>query len=72
MVIFIYRDEVYNEETEQKNIAELIVAKHRNGPVGRVSLFFNENLTSFGNLKKVTIPLGEEGIDEYGDEQSII
>ncbi len=72
VVIFIYRDEVYNEETEQKNIAELIVAKHRNGPVGRVSLFFNENLTSFGNLKKVTIPLGEEGIDEYGDEQSII
>ena len=40
MVMFIYRDEVYNPETDRKNIADIIVAKHRNGPVGQVSLYF--------------------------------
>ena len=42
VVIFIYRDEVYNPETELTNIAELIVSKHRHGPTGTVSLFFNK------------------------------
>lgn len=39
IVCFIYRDDYYNPDTEQKNVAELIVAKHRNGPVGTVNLF---------------------------------
>jgi len=40
VVMFIYRDEVYNPETENKNIADILVAKQRNGPVGEVSLYF--------------------------------
>ena len=40
VVMFIYRDEVYNPETERKNIADIIVSKQRNGPVGEVSLYF--------------------------------
>src|SRR6185503_9379799 len=43
IVMFIYRDEVYDPETEKKGIAEIIVAKHRNGPVGTVNLrYFNQ------------------------------
>ena len=40
--MFIYREEMYNPETELKNIADIIVAKHRHGPIGTVSLFFNK------------------------------
>jgi len=51
IVMFIYRDEVYNPETERKNIADIIVAKHRNGPVGEVSLFFQASQTRFSDLE---------------------
>jgi replicative DNA helicase len=51
IVMFIYRDDVYNQETEQKNIAKIIVAKHRNGPVGEVSLFFQASQTRFRDLE---------------------
>ncbi len=47
VVIFIYRDELYNENTERKNIADIIVAKHRNGPTGTVSLYFKKELAQF-------------------------
>ena len=47
VVIFIYRDELYNENTEKQNIADIIVAKHRNGPTGVVSLFFKKELAQF-------------------------
>ena len=47
IVCFIYRDDYYNPDTEQKNVAELIVAKHRNGPVGTVNLFFQKDTTHF-------------------------
>jgi replicative DNA helicase len=50
LVMFIYRDEVYNPDTERKNIADIIVAKHRNGPVGEVSLFFQASQTCFADL----------------------
>jgi replicative DNA helicase len=50
IVMFIYRDEYYNPESDQKNTAEVIVAKHRNGPVGTVKLFFNKDITRFQNL----------------------
>ena len=40
------------EETEKQNIAEIRIAKHRNGPLGVVNLFFNERLASFRNLEK--------------------
>ncbi len=50
IVMFIYRDEVYNPETERPNIADIIVAKHRNGPIGTVSLYFQPSLTRFRDL----------------------
>lgn len=59
IVMFIYRDEVYNPETERKNIADIIVAKHRNGPVGEVSLFFQPSQTRFSDLE-VSSPAEEE------------
>lgn len=51
IVMFIYREDVYNPETERKNIADIIVAKHRNGPVGEVSLYFQASQTRFCDLE---------------------
>lgn len=53
LVMFIYRDEYYNPESEKKNIAEVIIAKHRHGPVGSVELGFIKEYTKFVNLDKV-------------------
>jgi replicative DNA helicase len=47
VVMFIYRDEMYNEDTEMKNIADIIVSKHRHGPTGTVQLFFRKQLAQF-------------------------
>lgn len=47
VVMFIYRDELYNPETEDQNIAEIIIAKHRNGPTGSIQLFFRDRLAQF-------------------------
>jgi replicative DNA helicase len=47
IVMFLYRDEVYNEATEFPNQADVIVAKHRNGPTGVISLYFEKSLTKF-------------------------
>jgi replicative DNA helicase len=52
IVCFIYRDDYYNPDTEQKNVAELIVAKHRNGPVGTVPLYFRKDITRFEDLSR--------------------
>jgi replicative DNA helicase len=51
VVLFIYREEMYNEDTEKQNIADVIIAKHRNGPTGSVSLFFRKELTQFRDLE---------------------
>jgi len=50
VVLFLYRDKIYNPDTEKEHIADLIVAKHRNGPTGQISLFFNETQTRFVDL----------------------
>jgi replicative DNA helicase len=50
IVAFIYRDEVYNPETERPNIADIIIAKHRNGPVGTINLYFQPAQTRFRDL----------------------
>jgi replicative DNA helicase len=50
VVMFIYREEVYERDTENKGIAEIHVAKHRNGPTGQVSLLWLEKLTKFVDL----------------------
>jgi len=52
VVLFVYREDRYKEDSENKNIAEIIIAKHRNGPLGHANLFFNEQLASFRNLEK--------------------
>src|SRR2546429_1117096 len=53
IVMFLYRDEYYNrEKTEKPGIAEIIVAKHRNGPTGMVELIFRKELTRFENLER--------------------
>jgi replicative DNA helicase len=50
VVCFIYRDDTYNPDTAEKGIAEVIVAKHRNGPTGKIRLAFLEHLTRFAGL----------------------
>lgn len=57
VVIFLYRDEVYNGETEFPNQAEVIVAKHRNGPTGTAYLYFEKTLTRFMNAINRTVDL---------------
>jgi len=52
VVMFIYRDDYYNHETEKKDIAEIIIAKQRNGPIGTVELAWLPKYTKFANLKK--------------------
>lgn len=52
VVMFIYREDRYRSETLKKNIADIIVAKHRNGPVGKVELYFDERRVTFRNLEK--------------------
>ena len=50
VIMFIYRDEVYNEDTDQKGIAEIIIGKQRNGPIGTCKLAFVNKYTRFENL----------------------
>jgi len=52
VVIFIYREDKYRPETSRKGIANVIVAKHRNGPVGQAELYFDERVVTFRNLEK--------------------
>ncbi|MCB0172984.1 MAG: replicative DNA helicase [Anaerolineae bacterium] len=51
VVLFIYRDEVYNPDTELPNIAEIIVSKHRSGPTGVFSVYFKKHLAQFVDLE---------------------
>jgi replicative DNA helicase len=52
VVAFLYRDDYYNQESEKKNIIEIIIAKHRNGPVGTVELVFLKNYNKFVSLDR--------------------
>ncbi len=51
LVAFIYRDELYNKDTEEKGIAEIIIAKQRNGPIGDFKLVFRNDITKFFNYE---------------------
>ena len=50
--MFIYREDKYEEETDKRGIAEIIVAKHRNGPVGSINLRFFEQTARFADLER--------------------
>ena len=52
VVIFIYRDEVYNRDSPDRGTAEIIVAKHRNGPTGITNLAFLDHYTRFANMAR--------------------
>jgi len=52
VVMFIYRDEVYNSDTEEKGIADILVRKHRNGPTGDRQLFFHDRYAKFADLER--------------------
>jgi len=56
IVLFLYREDRVKPDTPNKNIADIIIAKHRNGPVGKVSLYFDEASTSFKNLERYHAP----------------
>jgi replicative DNA helicase len=57
VVMFIYRDQMYNEDTEDLNLADITVAKHRNGPTGRVQLYFRDELATFSDAETRVEPL---------------
>ncbi len=52
VVMFIYRDDYYHKDTEEKNVAEIIIAKQRNGPIGTTKLVWLPEYTKFANMKK--------------------
>lgn len=61
VVAFIYRDEIYNPNTEFPNVAEIIVAKHRSGPTGVFSVYYRKHLTEFIDLEVRTTSLDYTG-----------
>jgi replicative DNA helicase len=56
LIIMLYRDEYYNEDTPDRGIAEVIITKHRNGPVGTVKVLFEPQFTRFRNLASPNRP----------------
>ena len=67
VVMFIYREDKYKPNTERKNVAEIIIAKHRNGPTGKIDLYFDETRATFRDLEK-----GAFSEEPEPDEESII
>jgi replicative DNA helicase len=58
LILFVYRDEVYNKDTDKTDIAEIIIGKHRSGPTGIVEVRFFKEFTRFENLSKAPEPGG--------------
>ena len=56
IVMFIYRDELYNQNSESPNIADVMIAKHRSGPTGSVQLYFNKKLTQYSDVYAQVAP----------------
>jgi replicative DNA helicase len=71
VVMFIHREDKGKDESEKTNIAEILVEKHRNGPVGKVELHFDEKTTTFLTLEKSSLSefmpskVGGSGLDEF-------
>lgn len=53
IVMFLYREDYYDPDTDQKNITDVIIAKHRNGPVDTIQLFFHKQFTKFADLSRL-------------------
>ena len=73
IIMFVYRDEVHHPETEYKGVAEIIIGKQRNGPIGTCRLAFIGKYTRFDNLapglptsKMTTDPRGSHGLTGNG------
>lgn len=65
LILFIYRDEVYNENTQEKNVAEIIIAKQRNGPIGKIKLTFLGQYTQFKNFTEEEPKVYKTSTDEF-------
>jgi len=65
VVAFIYREDYYDDKTDKKGITEILIRKHRNGPIGNIELFFNAEQMRFRDLAKR--PAGEPRTD-FGPE----
>ena len=63
VVMFIHREDKYKEESDKPNIAEILIEKHRNGPVGKVELYFDDKKTTFLNIEKSDF----EGVDAFDE-----
>jgi len=61
VVLFIHREDKYRQDSGRPNIADIIIAKHRNGPVGKTEMYFDEQTATFKNLEK-----------EYEEEENIV
>jgi replicative DNA helicase len=57
IVMFIYRDDLYNENSDRPNQADILISKHRNGPTGVITLYFRKEITQFTNMQKSNINL---------------
>ena len=70
VVMFIHRDDRGKEESEKTNIAEILIEKHRNGPIGKVELYFDEKTTTFlslekSNISEFTASKAKKDLDEF-------
>ncbi|MBV9228447.1 MAG: AAA family ATPase, partial [Chloroflexi bacterium] len=76
IVMFIYRDELYNPETTRRNVADIIVAKHRNGPTGSICLHYDPRTTRFRDMDDevvspfATLPEEELEIEISEDDEN--
>ena len=59
VVMFIHRDDKYNENSDKPNVAEILIEKHRNGPTGKVELYFDEKKTTFLSIEKGAYTAGD-------------
>ena len=64
VVLFVYREEYYEPDTDRKNIADIYIAKHRNGPTGKVELYFDANRMTFRDLERRRLDEPEEMLAE--------
>jgi replicative DNA helicase len=68
--MFIHREDKGKDESEKTNIAEILIEKHRNGPVGKVDLYFDEKTTTFlslekSNLSEFSVPKVRDDLDDF-------